>query len=367
MRLFLHLVVIVLVGCGTACSPPQTLTLTSPPPTLLSPADSTRLAPTPPPTSVFIESTPDSSLQVSGLFVFSAGDGSLILQEAAGGPPVPIVERSTESIAQMPAFTTDGSRVVYSAMLFLPDGNLRGDLRWVNLDGSQIQTTVRAQKNDEVYFYPRPAPDGRWLVTHIERLQLQGEHAQLEWIDFASGESTAVVDDARDGDVSADGTRIAFVRTETETQRTSLWLANADGTQPQEIINNQTFVAIMNPRFSPDGAWLAFTVHGATQQPLPTVGKTSECGVPLLFFCLAQTAHAHSAPGSLWRMNLETRKFQQLTNIYDDSPIAAWSRDGTQIAIHDFTGIRLIELARQQIYPLFLEDGGAGGFDWHEP
>ena len=173
------------------------------------------------------------------------------------------------------------------------------------------ETTLRAQNNDEVYFYPRPAPDGRWLVTHIERLQLEGEHAQLEWIDFESGEHTLVVADARDGDVSADGTRIAFARVQTATQRASLWLANADGSDAQELVNDQTFVSVMNPRFSPDGVWLAFTVHGAAQQPLPTTQRASDCAVTLLFFCLAQTAHAHSAPGSLWRINLETKKFQQ--------------------------------------------------------
>ena len=65
-------------------------------------------------------------------------------------------------------------------------------------------------------------------------------------------------------------------------------------------------------------------------------------------------------------MNLETGAFQQLTDIYDDSPMSAWSTSGTQIAIHDFTGIRLIDLGQHKIYPLFLEDGGNGGFDWHE-
>lgn len=95
-------------------------------------------------------------------------------------------------------------------------------------------------------------------------------------------------------------------------------------------------------------------------------GRGRRWGTVFLFTCLLHTIHAHADAGALWRVNLETKKFQQLTDVYDDSPVPAWSSDGTQIAIHDYTGIRLIDLARREIYPLFLEDGGNGGFDWSE-
>lgn len=360
MRFVIRILFAALVLGVTACDASPTRAPTAPPPPLPLSGEGLSDMP-PPPTSVFVEATPHTAIKISGQFVFAAGDGSLLLQDAAGGTPATLVERSTESIAQMPAFTPNGKHVVYSAMLFLPDGNLRGDLRRANLDGTGTETILRAESYDEVYFYPRPAPDGRWLVTRTERMQLEGERSSLEWINFESGTHTPVVQEARDGDVSADGMHIAFVRAQPATQRTSLWLANADGTQALELVNERTFAAVMNPRFSPDGAWLAFTVHGEAQQFLPTVEGDTGCALVLFVFCLARTAHAHSAPGSLWRINLDTKKFQQLTNIYDDSPIAAWSPDGSQIAIHDFTGIRLIDLTRQEIYALFLEDGGAGG------
>lgn len=363
MRFLLHFVAISFLLALIACSAPSSTALPT-----VSPSSTVRNVATPPalPTSVFVEATPAAALHLKGQFVFGAGDGSLLLQDASGGEPQPLVERSTESIAQMPAFTLDGKHIVYSAMLFMPDGNLRADLRRINLEGTARETPLRAQQNDEVYFYPRPAPDGRWLVTHITKLQLNGQSSQLEWADFETGVQTLGVENASDGDVSADGKRIAFVRTDITTLRTGLWIANADGSGQQELVNDQTFVSIMNPRFSPDGEWLAFTVHGAAQEPLPTVAGQSDCAVTLLVFCLVQTAYAHSAPGSLWRVQLETGKFQQLTDIYDDSPISAWSHDNRQIAIHDFTGIRLIDLPDQKIYPLFLESGGMGGFDWFQ-
>jgi Tol biopolymer transport system component len=270
--------------------------------------------------------------------------------------------RSTEAIYQMPSFNSDGTRIIFAALLFLEEGALRGDIREIEIASGAVETLVRAESNEVVYFYPRPAPDGRLLVTRLDNMQTVDEKSRLEWV-ARDGSRTTAANDARDGDVSPDGSRIAFVRTDITTQRSSLWLANSDGTGERELVNDNTFVALLNPRFSPDGAWLAFGVHGTPQTPLPLV--SNDCVLPILSFCLVQSAHAHSAPGALWRMNLETGKFQQLTNIYDDSPVPAWARSSAQIAIHDFTGIRLIDLPRQEIYPLFLEAGGSSSFDWH--
>lgn len=255
--------------------------------------------------------------------------------------------------------------MAYSALLFLADGNLRGDIHIIDVGGKNARMLLRAQANDEVYWYPRFARDGRMLVTHVENSQMTNERATLEWLDLQNGKTTRVLDNARDADVSRDGKWIAFVRYDVTTMRSSLWLANAEGTNEKELVDAQTFTAILNPRFSPDGKWLAFSVHGTPQKNLPQA-KRDDCALEIFLLCFAKTAHAHSAPGAVWRVNLETEKFQQLTDIYDDSPMPAWSDDGAHIAIHDFTGIRLIDLARQEIYPLFLEDGGSGGFDWRD-
>ena len=127
MRFFFCFAAAVLLLGITACAAPPTPPLLHHRRPRYLIASATRLPPPPLPTSVFVEATPDTALKISGQFVFAAGDGSLLLQNALGGQPTSLVERSTESIAQMPAFTADGKHVVYSAMLFLPDGNLRGD------------------------------------------------------------------------------------------------------------------------------------------------------------------------------------------------------------------------------------------------
>ncbi|MBI4670229.1 MAG: PD40 domain-containing protein, partial [Chloroflexi bacterium] len=318
-------------------------------------------AASPIPASGFVEATPSAPLNVRGTFVYAAGDGSLWLQAAVNGDAAPLVARSTESIAQMPAYSPDGTQIAYAALLFLADGNVRGDIRTANADGKNIQTVVRAEANDVVYMYPRYAPDGRLLVTRAENLQTTNERARLEWANEGG-----VIEDARDADVSRDGSHIAFVRYDLQNATMALWLANADGTNQKELVAAETFAAILNPRFSRDGRWIAFGVHGEPRKTLPLAARPRQpasnddsCFLVFLSTCLVQTAHAHAAPGALWRVNVANGKFQQLTDIYDDSPVPAWSRDGTQIAIHDYTGIRLIDLVRKEIYPLFLEDGGS--------
>lgn len=348
-----------------ACAPSSTPTL---PPSSPIPTPFPTFTPQPPaPTSAFVEATPASPLVVDGLFVYAAGDGSLMLQDARDSEPVALVERSTEAIAQMPAFALDGKQVAYAALLFLPDDALRGDIRAVDTDGENVRTLVKAEANEVVYFYPRFARDGRLLVTRTEQPQTTNERAWLEWVDVrGEGTRTRIIENARDGDVSRDGTRVAFVRYDVATLRSGLWVANADGSNPVQVVDDTTFTAILNPRFSLDGKWLAFGVHGAPQKSLPLAlhKAQQECAFAVLIFCVVQTTHAHAAPGALWRVELETRKFQQLTNVYDDSPVPAWSGSAGQVAIHDYTGIRLIDLTRREIYPLFLQDGGNGGFDW---
>lgn len=353
-----------LLACGaeTATPPPR-------------PSPTAPVSPTVP-TSRYVEATPANDLALRGTFVYAAGDGSLWRQAVAGGEPAALVERSTEAIAQQPAISSDGETVAYSALLFLSGGAVRGDLRGIGVDGANARTLVRADVDDVVYMYPRYAPDGRLLATRIEQMQMTNERATLEWIDLAGGGTRrAVIADARDADVTRDGRRIAFVRYDVERASSALWLADADGKNERELVGADVFPALLSPRFSPDGEWLAFGAHGTPRRPLPRVARWDEwrtpmaddCGWRVLWLCLARTVSAHAAPGALWRVHLASGKFEALTDIYDDTPALAWSRDGTRIAIHDFTGIRLIQLDRREIYPLFLEDGGTGGFDWYDP
>ena len=72
------------------------------------------------------------------------------------------------------------------------------------------------------------------------------------------GPPQKVVDDATAVDVSADGSRIAFLRTRIrESVRTQeLWVAGNDGSSPRLVDSGDSF-NFRSPRWSPDGTWIA--------------------------------------------------------------------------------------------------------------
>ncbi|MDL2718200.1 MAG: protein kinase [Acidobacteriota bacterium] len=72
------------------------------------------------------------------------------------------------------------------------------------------------------------------------------------------GPPQKVVDDATGVDVSADGSRIAFLRTRIrESVRTQeLWVAGNDGSSPRLVESGDSF-NFRSPRWSPDGSWIA--------------------------------------------------------------------------------------------------------------
>lgn len=368
----LHLFVIILI-CITACAPQAPAT--SVPARI--PVTNT---PLPVPTSKFVDSTPSASLNLHGKFVFSPADGGIWLQDAATGKSLILVEPVLNAIAQLPAFAPDARRVAYAALVYVRGGTA-SDIRVVDVDGQNDRDVVQAAGANIYYTHPRWTSDGKaLLVTRAENWLTLDERARLELVDLSgTAARRLIIDDAQDGDISADGKMITFVRFRPDAKAYnsiySLWLANADGSAPTELIAPGIFSVILSPRFSPDGKWIAFSVNGDPQKPLPlayqdtkatalATAATEPCFLYLLLTCLIETASAHGAPGAVWRVNLDFLKFEQITPIYVDSPTPTWSADGTEIATQDVFGIHLIDLKHQVIYPVDLKHGGSGGLDW---
>ncbi len=64
-------------------------------------------------------------------------------------------------------------------------------------------------------------------------------------------------------DVSADGTKIAYIADSTTTGRFDLYLAGADGSNPVMVFQAPTGVTLSNPQFSPDGTKIAYLADPA--------------------------------------------------------------------------------------------------------
>jgi Tol biopolymer transport system component len=103
-----------------------------------------------------------------------------------------------------PAFAADGGSLYFHSKRQDQWGIWR-----VKLDGSSLERITPAGVEA---FTPRASADGKWLVAAVQR----GEHRQIERLEFATQQWTAVTNDPADHwnpSVSADGQQVLYHRT----------------------------------------------------------------------------------------------------------------------------------------------------------
>ena len=135
-----------------------------------------------------------------------------------------------------------------------------------------------------------------------------------------------------------------------------LWHASASGGRAYRLTAGVGEAS--RPRFSPDGAWIAFVAVGpgpaAESRPRPT-------GLAALF--TVPVAEAHGEPWGVWKIRPDGRERQRVGTLQEDEPLLAWSRDGAWIAVHGTGGLWLLDPSGAT-EPRRLVDGTIGGIDW---
>jgi Tol biopolymer transport system component len=110
---------------------------------------------------------------------------------------------------------------------------------------------------------PDWSPDGLYLTAASSNgiVRISSSDATGEWLYTAEDDSAYLIT-LNMPVYSPDGSKVAFTQstvytsdTINFTQECSLWIINADGTEPQEITKNSYD---WSPRWSPDGAYIAF-------------------------------------------------------------------------------------------------------------
>ena len=148
-----------------------------------------------------------------------------------------------------------------SAPAVSPDGRLlafvsersRVPRIWIKQlsDGTEAALTPGPDRS------PRFSPDGASILyTHRE-----GGVESLFRVPVVGGEPRKVVNDARDGDYSPDGARIAFirpVRLPDSREEYDLVVALANGTEGKALHRTEGALVLAPPRWSPDGRTISF-------------------------------------------------------------------------------------------------------------
>ena len=301
---------------------------------------------------------------VNGKFVFAPGDGSIWLEDTPTSAPRVLVNGSANVFAQAPAFSPDGSQVVFEQDALNAQAPLPTSILMIGADGKNQHIVVKAPDAVSAFGWPAFSPDGKWIYytllgakgkTEIDRVQSQG------------GTPEKVLDDSRQGVLSGDGKSLAFMRFNLDRFTTSLWIADADGQNARLLLNENAFLAIMAPRFSPDGEGILFSASGPPRTPLHALDLTPNRKCEPMLLCLfAKPAYADGLPWDLWSISVDGARAQQLTSVGADSPWPAWSRDGKHIVFMDTSGMYLVDVAQHTITQV-NQNAGHGVLDWWMP
>ncbi len=364
-----------LMAVIAACGAPPTSTLVLPP-TLTPVPPPIKAQPTLPPATFprpqvqGIEPTPSGGLNLKGRFVFAQGDGSLSVEDAGSNNPRVVFKATAELYGDAPVFSPDGKQIAFSASAFTKDGAVLQDIRVMNADGTNMRVVATPEQPKITLGFPAWSPDGKDLfITQSYSVPPSSQHDEIDLVSAGGGALKKVIENAREAGISPDGKKIVYSQLDLNTYSSSLWIASISGSNPKQVLQTGVFAATYGARFSPDSQSIVFSASGPPNKKLPGAyafeqpAEESSCAISFAFVCLVDKAEAHGLPWDLWLVNLDGTKFTRLTNIGSDSPVAAWSGDGKQIAFFDATGIYIVDLATKKIHQV-SDSRGYGGFDW---
>ena len=284
----------------------------------------------------------DSRIPVSGLLVFTVGV-DLWIQDDRGSRV--LIEAGQDQQLLQPAISPDGERVAYVVFQLtnLEGTSIGADLAVANLNDPQPEIVVQHTRQAEFVWTPRWTPDGQALIFTHEPADLT---IRIVRLDLQRREVTVLREDARDADVSPDGSRLVFVNTPYSGDPHLVVRHLSDGTEvvldPQRTWPPRP---VRIPRFSPDGEAVIFS--GGQFRPQ-----------------VSARAMDSNGPEDVWSYQLAAGVLTQLAAVGEDQPDFAISEDGRHVLIMGAFGMYLVE-TRPDDPPYAIAPGEFhGGLDW---
>jgi Tol biopolymer transport system component len=241
-----------------------------------------------------------------------------------------LVLTTSDAVALEPALSPDGKRIAYtrqlvSAVIPGQETDLGSDIYVADAGGSDPRIAVQHAERGDLLRSPAWVSNDELLVS-MQRFDAGTFTANAVRVNIDTNEQTVVLPNAIFLDVSPDGSQIAFVQVD-ELFNQSLWVTNIDGTGARELAGlNDNFGTISSPRFSADGATIAF---GAAAPLAPAVSL----GAPL----------HNGLPADIWTVAVESAVLEPIIELQLDSPSLAWSGDGARLFVFAGDGLFVVD------------------------
>jgi Tol biopolymer transport system component len=233
----------------------------------------------------------------------------------------------------------------------------------IPLDASkEVQPLFRQPTPDDHYTQVEWSPDGKYLyyVHYNSQIRLEGQVDPVYDIlrmRYPDGQPEKLADHAFWPRLFPDSSKLVYIFVNPETARNELFVANADGSDPQrvELSGPQTLDILDAPIFSPDGQSILFSAPDPSQSYQPNFFERL-MGI--------QIAKAHNVPSDWWSVPVTGGVPTRLTHLQTINLFASISPDQKHIASLSGEGIFVMALDGSNLTQLVSDPGVHGTVNW---
>jgi hypothetical protein len=288
----------------------------------------------------------------------NSGDGALILSKPQGfvefdigsGSEKPLITPEQASTFLLdPAVSPSGDRLAYIVQPPpVVEGNKydAGSDLWVaNRDGTNEHPVFTHVQPNQLVRFPQWEDDGHILAI-VQEISTQAGITSvvytLERIDAASGERTHVLENVLAFALSPDGMQLVYAKLAPQSGETLESQAPAGGEARTLVPVSENLNPFNSPRFSPDGATIAFASADQTGASAPVGVRyvalhRDRSGSP--WAEMPGAALLDGLPEDIWTVPAAGGGPVRIADLKEDLPTLAWNGDGKHIFVIGSAGL----------------------------